>query len=52
MIDDVRLAVLGAAPVVGLNGFGTDSSAFGIAPDVTVENLTSSVRSLLVEYGS
>lgn len=47
MIDDVRLSVLGACPVVGLNGFATDSSAFGIAPDVTVERLTASLRELI-----
>ena len=47
MIDDVRLALLGATPVVGINGFRTDSSAFGIAPDATVDALCSSVRSLL-----
>ncbi len=47
MIDDVRLAVLGNCPVVGINGFATDSSAFGIAPDVTVEQLTSTMRELL-----
>ncbi len=47
MIDDVRLSVLGATPVVGHNGFATDSSAFGIAPDVTVENLTSALREVL-----
>jgi len=47
MIDDVRLAVLGAAPVVGLNGYRTDSSAFGISPEVSVEQLTASVDELL-----
>lgn len=47
MIDDVRLSVLGATPVVGINSFATDSSAFGIAPDVTVERLTASLRELL-----
>ncbi len=46
MIDDVRLSVLGETPVVGINGFATDSSAFGIAPDVTVENLKASLRDL------
>ena len=50
MIDDVRLSVLGAVPVVGLNGFSTDSSAFGISPDVTVENLTGSILQLLDEH--
>jgi 2-oxoglutarate ferredoxin oxidoreductase subunit alpha len=47
MIDDVRLSVLGAAPVVGLNSFRTDSSAFGIAPEVTVENLVASLLEML-----
>jgi 2-oxoglutarate ferredoxin oxidoreductase subunit alpha len=30
MIDDVRLAVLGAAPVVGIGGISTDGSGFGV----------------------
>jgi 2-oxoglutarate ferredoxin oxidoreductase subunit alpha len=30
MIDDVRLAVLGAAPVTGIGGISTDPSGFGI----------------------
>ena len=30
MIDDVRLAVLGAAPVAGIGGISTDPSGFGI----------------------
>jgi 2-oxoglutarate ferredoxin oxidoreductase subunit alpha len=47
MIDDVRLAILGRTPVVGLNGFRTDTSAFGISPDVTVENLVASLREVL-----
>ncbi len=47
MIDDVKLSVLGAVPVIGLNGYRTDSSAFGISPDVSVEQLTASVRDLL-----
>jgi 2-oxoglutarate ferredoxin oxidoreductase subunit alpha len=47
MIDDVRLAVLGRVPVVGLNGFRTDSSAFGISPDVSVEQLVASVRRVM-----
>ena len=51
MIDDVRLSILGASPVVGLNSYATDSSAFGISPDVTVERLTASVRDLLARSG-
>lgn len=46
MIDDVNLALLGSAPVVGFNGYRTDSSAFGISPDVSVEALTASVTEL------
>jgi 2-oxoglutarate ferredoxin oxidoreductase subunit alpha len=30
MIDDVRLAVLGQAPVVGIGGISTDGSGFGV----------------------
>jgi 2-oxoglutarate/2-oxoacid ferredoxin oxidoreductase subunit alpha len=36
MIDDVRLAVLGAAPVHFIGGLSLDSSGFGIAPDLEV----------------
>ena len=36
MIDDVRLAVLGAAPVQFIGGLSLDSSGFGIAPDLEV----------------
>jgi len=30
MIDDVKLAVLGSAPVVGIGGISTDASGFGV----------------------
>jgi hypothetical protein len=37
MIDDVRLAVLGAMPVVAIGGISTDDAGFGVgdlyAPD-------------------
>ncbi len=36
MVDDVRLAVLGAAPVEFIGGISLDSSGFGIAPDLDV----------------
>jgi hypothetical protein len=36
MIDDVRLAVLGRAPVHFIGGLSLDSSGFGIAPDLDV----------------
>jgi 2-oxoglutarate ferredoxin oxidoreductase subunit alpha len=37
MIDDVRLAVLGRAPVDFIGGLSLDSSGFGIAPDLDVQ---------------
>jgi 2-oxoglutarate/2-oxoacid ferredoxin oxidoreductase subunit alpha len=36
MLDDVRLAVLGDAPVEFIGGLSLDSSGFGIAPDLDV----------------
>ena len=39
MIDDVRLAVLGRAPVEFIGGLSLDSSGFGIAPDLDVDIL-------------
>ena len=37
MIDDVRLAVLGEAPVVGIGGISTDGSGFGVGPLLDTE---------------
>jgi 2-oxoglutarate ferredoxin oxidoreductase subunit alpha len=39
MIDDVRLSVLGRAPVEFIGGLSLDSSGFGIAPDLDVSVL-------------
>jgi len=39
MVDDVRLAVLGRAPVEFIGGLSLDSSGFGIAPDLDVRVL-------------
>ena len=36
MLDDVRLAVLGTAPVEFIGGLSLDASGFGIAPDLDV----------------
>jgi 2-oxoglutarate/2-oxoacid ferredoxin oxidoreductase subunit alpha len=36
MVDDVRLSVLGTAPVRFIGGLSLDSSGFGIAPDLEV----------------
>lgn len=37
MIDDVRLGVLGRAPVVGIGGISTDGSGFGVGPLLDAE---------------
>jgi 2-oxoglutarate ferredoxin oxidoreductase subunit alpha len=37
MIDDVRLGVLGHAPVVGIGGISTDGSGFGVGPLLDAE---------------
>jgi len=37
MIDDVRLAVLGRAPIVSIGGISTDGSGFGVAPLLDTE---------------
>jgi 2-oxoglutarate/2-oxoacid ferredoxin oxidoreductase subunit alpha len=47
MIDDVRLAVLGAAPVHFIGGLSLDSSGFGIAPDLDVALLKGRIEEVL-----
>jgi 2-oxoglutarate/2-oxoacid ferredoxin oxidoreductase subunit alpha len=47
MIDDVRLAVLGRAPVTFIGGLSLDSSGFGIAPDLDVEVLRRRIEGVL-----
>jgi 2-oxoglutarate ferredoxin oxidoreductase subunit alpha len=48
MIDDVRLSVLGAAPVVPLGGISSDESGFGVGPLLN----TDVIRTILEEnYG-
>jgi 2-oxoglutarate ferredoxin oxidoreductase subunit alpha len=44
MIDDVKLAVLGAAPVEFIGGLSLDSSGFGIAPDLDVHVLRARIE--------
>ena len=44
MIDDVRLAVLGRAPVQFIGGLSLDSSGFGIAPDLDVQVLRARIE--------
>ena len=44
MVDDVRLSVLGEAPVHFIGGLSLDSSGFGIAPDLDVAVLVRRIR--------
>ena len=37
MVDDVRLAVLGRAPVVSIGGISTDAAGFGVGPLMDAE---------------
>ena len=47
MIDDVRLAVLGRAPVVGIGGISTDHSGFGVGSLLDVELIRARLEALL-----
>jgi 2-oxoglutarate ferredoxin oxidoreductase subunit alpha len=47
MIDDVRLSVLGRAPVEFIGGLSLDSSGFGIAPDLDVDVLAARIKALV-----
>jgi len=47
MLDDVRLAVLGRAPVHFIGGLSLDSSGFGIAPDLEVATLRARIEEVL-----
>ena len=49
MIDDVRLAVLGRAPVVGIGGISTDGSGFGVGR--LLDNEIIRERILAVHHG-
>jgi 2-oxoglutarate ferredoxin oxidoreductase subunit alpha len=49
MIDDVRLAVLGRAPVGFIGGLSLDSSGFGIAPDLNVAGIKRRIERVLAE---
>jgi 2-oxoglutarate ferredoxin oxidoreductase subunit alpha len=51
MVDDVRLAVLGAAPVHFIGGLSLDSSGFGIAPDLDVDTLAGRIESVFDRIG-
>jgi 2-oxoglutarate ferredoxin oxidoreductase subunit alpha len=47
MVDDVRLAVLGAAPVEFIGGLSVYDSGFGIAPDLEVAVLRERIEAVL-----
>jgi 2-oxoglutarate ferredoxin oxidoreductase subunit alpha len=52
MVDDVRLAILGAAPVTFIGGLSMDSSGFGIAPDLDVRILRGRIEQVLARSRS
>ena len=47
MLDDVRLAVLGRAPVIFIGGLSLDPAGFGIAPDLDVAVLRARIEAVL-----
>ena len=46
MIDDVRLAVLGRAPVVGIGGISTDGSGFGVGRLLDMDTIRARVHAV------
>jgi 2-oxoglutarate/2-oxoacid ferredoxin oxidoreductase subunit alpha len=50
MLDDVRLAVLGDAPVEFIGGLSLDASGFGIAPDLDVTILRDRIRGVVERH--
>jgi 2-oxoglutarate ferredoxin oxidoreductase subunit alpha len=52
MVDDVRLAVLGDAPVHFIGGLSLDGSGFGIAPDLEVSVLRGRIERVLADTAS
>lgn len=51
MIDDVRLAVLGAAPIHFIGGLTMDSSGFGVGPDLDVSVIRARIEAVLHGMG-
>jgi 2-oxoglutarate/2-oxoacid ferredoxin oxidoreductase subunit alpha len=47
MIDDVRIAVLGRAPVVAIGGISTDRSGFGVGPLLDIEVIRGRIDAVL-----
>ena len=51
MVDDVRLAVLGACPVVSIGGISTDSSGFGVGAMYDVDVVRERILGVLERPG-
>jgi 2-oxoglutarate ferredoxin oxidoreductase subunit alpha len=51
MIDDVRLAVLGRAPVTGIGGISTDHAGFGVGALLDVEVIAGRIEDALSKQG-
>jgi len=51
MIDDVRLAVLGRAPVLGIGGISTDHSGFGVGALLDVEVIAGRIEEAITKEG-
>jgi 2-oxoglutarate/2-oxoacid ferredoxin oxidoreductase subunit alpha len=51
MVEDVRLAVLGTAPVHFVGGLSVDGSGFGIAPDLDVAVIRSRIEAVMFDMG-
>jgi 2-oxoglutarate ferredoxin oxidoreductase subunit alpha len=49
MLDDVRLAVLGDAPVVSIGGISSDAAGFGIGPLLDPANVRARIGAALAE---
>ncbi len=49
MIDDVRLTVLGRAPVTAIGGISSDPSGFGIGPLLDAENVRARIECALAD---
>ena len=49
MIDDVRLAVLGRAPVVAIGGISSDEAGFGIGPILDPDDVRARIEGAFVE---
>jgi 2-oxoglutarate ferredoxin oxidoreductase subunit alpha len=47
MIDDVRLGVLGRAPVVAIGGISTDHSGFGVGALLDTEVVSQRIESAI-----